>query len=84
MKKEKQTNLRGYIEQIQDELCGIVGMYLGELKNREKLENTPIHQIASAVGVIVEKFSKHIGQQQDNGILEELISALKNNDSSST
>ena len=83
MKKTKQTNLRSYIDEIQGEVCGIVGMYLGELKNREKLEGTPIHQIASAVGTILEKFTKHTGQPQDNGMLEQLICALKNDDSSS-
>lgn len=82
MSKKKQTNLHSYIEEIQGEVCNIVGMYLGELKNREKLEGAPIHQIASAVGTILEKFTKHIGQPADNGMLEELISALKNDDSS--
>ena len=84
MNKDEQANLRRYIDEIQGELCGLVGMYLGELKNREKLEGAPIHQVASALGTIIEKFTKHAAQPEDNGILEELICALKNDDSSKT
>ena len=82
MSKKKQTNLRTYLDEIQGEVCNIVGMYLGELKNREKLEGAPIHQIASAVGTILEKFTKHTAQPADNGLIEELIYALQNDDSS--
>ncbi|MFA7636772.1 MAG: hypothetical protein WCX81_03310 [Monoglobales bacterium] len=83
MKKKKQTTLHTYIDEIQGDLCKIVGMYLGELKNREKLEGAPINQVASALGTIIEKFSKHSRADEDNGILEELITSLKNDDSSS-
>ena len=83
MSKKKQKNLRAYMEQLQGKLCDIVDMYLGELSSREKLENAPINQIASALGVIIEKFTKNAADQEDNGMLEELISGLKNNDSSS-
>ena len=57
-------------------------MYLRELSNREKLENAPINQIASALGVIIEKFTKNADTSRDDGIIEELINGLKNNDSS--
>lgn len=82
MTDNQHKNLRSYIEVLQEELCGIVDMYLKELSNRDKLENAPINQVASALGVIIEKFTKNIGQQEDNGMIEELIRGLKNNDSS--
>lgn len=83
MTENQHKNLRSYIEVLQDELCGIVDMYLKELSNRDKLENAPINQVASALGVIIEKFTKNIGQQEDNGMILDLIRGLKNNDSSS-
>ena len=67
---------------MQGKMCKIVDMYLRELSNREKLENAPINQIASALGVIIEKFTKNADTSRDDGIIEELINGLKNNDSS--
>ena len=83
MRKNRQKNLRAYMEELQGKLCDIVDMYLNELSCREKLENAPINQIASALGVLIEKFTKNAPDDVDNGMLEELISGLKNNDSSS-
>lgn len=83
MSKNDEKNLRGYIEEIQGKMCRIVDMYLSELSNREKLENAPINQVASALGVIIEKFTKNTASERDDGRLEELILGLKNNDSSS-
>ena len=83
MRKKKQKNLRLHIEELQGKLCDVVDMYLSELSSREKLENAPINQIASALGVLIEKFTKNSADSGDNGMLEELISELKNNDSSS-
>ncbi len=83
MRKKKQKNLRLHIEELQGKLCDVVDMYLSELSSREKLENAPINQIASALGVLIEKFTKNTADSGDNGMLEELISGLKNNDSSS-
>ena len=67
---------------MQGKMCKIVDMYLRELSNREKLENAPINQIASALGVIIEKFTKNADASRDDGMIEELINGLKNNDSS--
>lgn len=67
---------------MQGKMCKIVDMYLRELSNREKLENAPINQIASALGVIIEKFTKNADTSRDDGMIEELINGLKNNDSS--
>ena len=60
MIENQHKNLRSYIEVLQEELCSIVDMYLKELSNRDKLENAPINQVASALGVIIEKFTKNI------------------------
>lgn len=83
MRKKKQKNLRAHMDELQGKLCDVVDMYLSELSSREKLENAPINQIASALGVLIEKFTKNAVSGEDNGMLEELISGLKNNDSSS-
>ena len=83
MRKKKQKNLRVHMEELQGKLCDVVDMYLSELSSREKIENAPINQIASALGVLIEKFTKNAPDDGDNGMLEELISGLKNNDSSS-
>lgn len=82
MKQKKHTTLQQYIGESQSELCKIADMYLDELSNREKLEGAPLNQIASALGTLIEKFTKNFGGEPDNGMLEQLISELKNDDSS--
>lgn len=83
MSRKKKKNLQVHLDELQGKLCDVVDMYLSELSSREKIENAPINQIASALGVLIEKFTKNAAANQDNGMLEELISGLKNNDSSS-
>lgn len=82
MSRKKQKSLKGYIENVQGDLCKIVDIYLSELSNPEKIEGAPINQIASALGTIIEKFTKNSGSEPDNGMLEQLIADLKNDDSS--
>ena len=83
MRKKKQKNLRIHMEELQGKLCDVVDMYLSELSSREKIENAPINQIASALGVLIEKFTKNAPGGEDNGMLEQLIEGLKKDDSSS-
>lgn len=83
MRKKKQKNLRVHMEELQGKLCDVVDMYLSELSSREKIENAPINQIASVLGVLIEKFTKNAPGSEDNGMLEQLIEGLKKDDSSS-
>ena len=83
MRKKKQKNLRVHMEELQGKLCDVVDLYLSELSSREKIENAPINQIASALGVLIEKFTKNAPGVEDNGMLEQLIEGLKKDDSSS-
>ena len=45
MSRKKQKSLRGYIEDVQGELCKIVDIYLSELSNREKIEGALLNSI---------------------------------------
>lgn len=45
----------------------------------EKAGAAPINQLASAIGVLTDRFLKDTGEDGGNGQLEEILSAIKEN-----
>ncbi len=84
MKSKDGKSLHKHIEDVQSDMCSLIDLYIKALADKEKIENAPINQIASALGVIVEKFTKNIRAGSDTGKIQELIAALKTDDSSSS
>ncbi len=59
-----------------DEVCSIVDGILSELQNRERLESAPLNQISSALGTLVDKFSK-TPDEDGSGELTKIFSDFK-------
>lgn len=56
-KKEQNTaDMLAYMESRKEQAKGIIDSYLEALADPEKLEKTPIQQIATAMGIVVDKF----------------------------
>ena len=55
--KKKEKSFSEYIEAQTGEFYKLLDLYLEILGSREKLEASPINQIASAFGTIIEKFT---------------------------
>lgn len=47
--------------------------------NSEKADAAPINQLASAIGVLTDRFLKDCETDGGNGQLEEILSAIKDN-----
>lgn len=57
LKKEQNTaDMLAYMESRKEQAKGIIDSYLEALADPEKLEKTPIQQIATAMGIVVDKF----------------------------
>lgn len=56
-KKEQNTaDMLAYMESRKEQAKGIIDSYMKALADPEKLEKTPIQQIATAMGIVVDKF----------------------------
>lgn len=62
-----------YMEKKRRDALQFIGKCLDTMSSEEKLANAPINQIASAMGVVMDKFAKSDG---DDGRLGEIIKAV--------
>ena len=66
-----------FMEEKNSEICNIIDTYLSVLSDSERISAAPLNQIASALGTVIDKFTKNAQGNDDNGKMEKLISALK-------
>jgi len=57
----------------QDKIDRLIDLYVSELANPDRLCDAPLNQVASTLGVIIDKFSK----KQGAGQLEDILEAVK-------
>lgn len=58
-KKEQNTlDMLAYMDSRKEQAQSVIDAYLQELANPEKLEEATLSQIATALGIIVDKFTK--------------------------
>lgn len=70
-KKEQNTaDMLAYMESRKEQAKGIIDSYLEALADPEKLEKTPIQQIATAMGIVVDKF---VTQPAENRMKEKKL-----------
>jgi len=59
-------------------VCNIIDSYLTELANPKKLKNCKIKDIAIALGVIIDKYTK-VGSNKDIEKLDEVLKKIGGN-----
>lgn len=58
-RKEQNTqDILAYMESKKDIVCDLIELYLTELSNRDKIAATSIQQLATAMGIVIDKFTK--------------------------
>lgn len=62
-----------YMEKKRRDALQFIGKCLDTMSSEEKLANAPINQIASAMGVVMDKFTK---KDEDDGKLGEILKAV--------
>ena len=63
-KKEENTeSVLQYIEQQGDNVKTLIGKYIGELQDDEKIAKASVREIATALGIVIDKFAPHIEER---------------------
>lgn len=65
--------MEDYMEKKRKDALDFIGKCLDTMSSEEKLTNAPINQIASAMGVVMDKFAK---KDDDDGRLGEILKAV--------
>ena len=65
-KEEDFADVIKYMDSKKDVVCGIIGTYLSVLTDAEKLEKASLQQIATSLGIIIDKFTKENIQKAGN------------------
>ncbi len=77
MSKAKDENfISDYLKKNEKTACELIDAIMTELKNPERLANTPLNQLSSVLGTVIDRFGAE-ENGTDNGMLEELLSDFK-------
>ena len=77
-KKEQNTqNVLAHMEKRAEDACNVIDVFLDALKDEERLSRANVLQIATALGIVIDKFT-NLPSNNDNGKIEELIKGLTN------
>lgn len=74
-KKETKDDVDKYMAKKQKDALKFIGKCLDTMSSEEKLSNAPINQIASAMGIVMDKFTKK--EDENDGALKEILKAVK-------
>lgn len=79
-KREENTlDMLEYMESRKKQAQGIIDLYLAALADPTKLELATLSQIATALGIVTDKFIKTAEAHSDKpGIMDKIVEAVKN------
>ncbi len=79
MKNEKVENvISDYIRNNKKTACELVDAIMTEMKNPERLASTPLNQLSSVMGTVIEKFGADEKKNDaDEGTLAKLFEDFK-------
>ena len=76
-KEENAQTVLSHLEDKTKDVCSVIDEMLKALNNKEKLDRANVLQIATALGIVIDKFA-NISTTNDNGKIEDLIKGLMN------
>lgn len=66
LKKEQNTaDILDYMERQSNDVCKVLGLYLGELKNPEKIKSAGLREIATTMAILIDKYTADYGKAAD-------------------
>lgn len=73
-KRQNTLDMLAYMDSRKEQAQGVIDTYLKALTNPEKLEDASLAQIATALGIVVDKFTKNssVGTEGMNEILKNM------------
>lgn len=76
-KKEENTqDVLAYMDEKKETVCNVIDSLLTAMQDEHKIGRANIQQVATALGIVIDKFTEH-SEASDNGMMEELIKGLK-------
>lgn len=76
-KSQNAQTVLEHMENKTDDVCNLIDTFLNALNDKERLSRSNVLQIATAMGIVVDKFT-NLPSNNDNGKIEELIKGLTN------
>lgn len=81
-REENTAEMLAFMDSRKGEAQNVIDAYLKALADPEKLENASLSQIATALGIVVDKFTKNTASGNDSlnkldGLLKEFRDAVK-------
>lgn len=81
-KSQNTMEMLAYMDSRKGQAQGVIDQYLKALADPEKLESASISQIATAMGIVVDKFTRNTASGNDSlnkldGLLKEFRDAVK-------
>lgn len=62
LKKEENTaDIIAYMESQKNDVCKLLDLYLGELKNPDKIEAANLREIATTMAILIDKYTANSG-----------------------
>lgn len=77
-KEENAKSILAHMDEKKDVVCEIIDKYLAELANPERLENSSTREIATALGIVVDKFTK-FDNGDDMSNLDKVLDKIEGN-----
>lgn len=75
-KAQNTKDVIAYMDTKKDVACRLIELYMDEMARPEKIRATPLNQLATAFGIIIDKFTK-AGATDANGQLEKLLQGVR-------
>ena len=78
-KEENTVDILQHMESKKELVCELIDLYLLFLADPEKIQNATLPQISTALGTVIDKFTKHgtVDSQSAEEAHNDLISAIK-------
>ena len=75
-KKEQNTaDILEYMENKKQDVCEIIGLYLGYLRDPKKLDKASVQSIATSLGIVIDKFTQGAEKRPDTSMFENIVKA---------
>jgi len=76
---KKEENLRSVLEFMdsqRDDVCSLIGKLVSSMSNQKEIDKASVPQLATALGIVVDKYTKKTVEQPSGEASNNLLSAL--------
>ena len=77
-KNEQNTkDVLGYMQTQKETVCKLITTYLAAMLDPEKIKKANVVQLATALGILIDKFTTQDEKPADTSLMEALLNAVK-------